>query len=223
MTPPPDRSPSLFGQTVAALAGAVVPGLAPSAKRLVVSAETELARTRSVALAAAAQQADMTREELQDAIAANPRLVPLLQRLLYAAGMTGYDPLLAAMGVALGRAAQDPEVHDESAMLLDSLNGLTAAHVQVLRLLTEAPEEPSRDPLAQELQAGAREHYGWARGQLHVRANLPAHVVDLAVAALVSRSMVNDRGYRGNVTMTVTPLGGMVLELLEAHHAAEGC
>lgn len=219
---PPDRSPSLGGETFAALFGTLVPGIAPTLRRAVTVMEAEVARTRSVALRAAERQAGMNRDDLLEAIAAESRLVPLLQRLLYAAGMNEYDPILTAMGEALGRAVDDAAAQDESMMLLDSLNGLTLAHVQVLRLLTEAPDAPSSDPLPQELQSDRSEPYGWGMAQLHARANLPAHVVDLAVAALAARSMVDSgRGFGGGISANITPLGSTILELLEAHRAAQ--
>jgi hypothetical protein len=167
------------------------------------AAGAELARTRSVAQRAAAHRAGMGRDDLAAAIAADPQLTPPLVRLLHTAGMTGYDALLTAMGAALGRAVNDPDVRDESAMLLASMEGLTETHVHVLRLLIQAPAAPPNDPSAQELQGDGPGTDAWSRAQLRARANLPTHLADVAVAALVSRSMVNDLGYRGNVTMTL--------------------
>ena len=64
------------------------PLMAPLASRVTRSFRDEYRRNTSTALSAAERRAGMSREELAEAIADDPRLIPLVTRLLYAAGMT---------------------------------------------------------------------------------------------------------------------------------------
>ena len=82
----------------------VGPLLAPLAKRAFKSIREEWARNSSKALRAAERISGMSREELSDRISDDPRLIPLVTRVLYAAGMTGQDTILRALGTALGDA-----------------------------------------------------------------------------------------------------------------------
>ncbi|WP_432521482.1 hypothetical protein [Kineococcus sp. SYSU DK006] len=151
----------------------------------------------------------MTREEMADAIAADPRLVPLLQRLLFAAGMNGYDPPLAAMGEALGRALDDDGALDESTLLIQVLDGITPVHVQALELL-ESPA-PGRT---------AENHVVWTNGNL-LRKSVSPHLMEMALAGLVARGLVITPNIVGDADNTVgydlTELGRAVLEVVRRH------
>lgn len=113
-------------EVAASLLDVALPGVGPVFKRLAGQTQAELMRARSVALAAAERSSEMTREELADAIARSPKLIPLVTRLLHAAGQNGYDKTLKAMGTAFGEAVLDPDRVDDCELLLTSLADLGA-------------------------------------------------------------------------------------------------
>lgn len=69
----------------------VGPLLSPVMKRFSTAIRAEHAHNTSIALRAAERAAHMSLEDLALAIEENPPLVPLVTRLLFAAGMTGQE------------------------------------------------------------------------------------------------------------------------------------
>jgi len=67
----------------------------------------EWLRNRSLALRLAKEHAGLSREDLDELIAKNPKVVPLLVRTLHAAGMTGQDAALKLLAGFLGDALAD--------------------------------------------------------------------------------------------------------------------
>ncbi len=105
------RGLSLPSETVASLVASFVPGLGPLlgplAARLSQALGEEWQRNTSRSLRAAEKVSGLSREDLAEAIAADPRLVPLLTRVLFQAGMSGSDDKLQALGAGLGWAVAD--------------------------------------------------------------------------------------------------------------------
>src|SRR5450631_2725122 len=118
------------------------PLAAPLAKRLTRAVRAERARNFSVAIKAAERMSGRTREQLAEAIEEDPRLVPLVTRLLYAAGMTGQEESLWLMGAAFGDAVREPEKLDDAEMVLGAMTDLRAHHVRVLQLLATVAPAP---------------------------------------------------------------------------------
>jgi hypothetical protein len=210
----PERSPSLPGETVAAFVGVIVPGSAPGAKRLITAMEAEWERARSVALRAAERESGMMREELADRIADNPRLIPLVTRLLHAAGMNLYDPVLTAMGEALGRALSDEGALDESTLLVTTLDGLTPAHMQALKILENPPLDSTPD-----------RPKGWINTEMYKEPGVISHVLDMALGGLVFRGLAISSFIHTDasdqVGYAITELGREVLHLVRTHRAHE--
>src|SRR3954447_61548 len=92
---------------LAGLAGIALPGVGTASQWMARKIHEEWARHRSTALRAAERTSGLSREDLAETVSADPRLVPLVTRLLYAAGMNGHDGTLRAMGAAFGDAVRD--------------------------------------------------------------------------------------------------------------------
>lgn len=151
----------------------------------------------------------MSRESFAQRLEADPAVQPLLARLLFAAGMNGHDPTLAAMGTTFGTGLREPARLDECALILAALADLSAAHTSMLQTLSQEP------PLLDKEKTRA-----WTAPTVSAATDLPATVTSLVLAALIARGLAqeNNRGYGGGV-LALTPLGTTVLELLQAYTA----
>ena len=119
------------------------PLLAPFGKRGSKRVREEWARNASKALRAAERMSGMS-QELGDRISEDPRLIPLVIRVLHTAGMTGQDPILAALGTALGSAVRDPDKADEAELLLIGMTNLRKHHILILRIMTVNRPDPTK-------------------------------------------------------------------------------
>jgi hypothetical protein len=210
----PDRARSddlvdeLAGSAVewlAGVAGVAVPAVGPVTRRLAVKVREEALRNRSTAIRAAEEASGLSREDLAEAIAADPRLVPLATRLLYAAGMNGYDRTLRGMGRAFGEAVRNRDSLEECELILTSLDGLTDTHARVLLLMTQEL------PLA-----GGRPGH-WTVALVVERSDLSSRVATLCLAGLVTRGLVGtSSSFLGGGTLyDLTELARLLLDVLE--------
>lgn len=190
----------------------VGPFLGPVAERLSGSLRREHARNVSVALRAAERTSGLSREDLGEAIDQDPDLVPLVTRVLYAAGMTGSDEVLKLMGAALGDAINDRIRIDESEMVLAALTNLRAHHLRVLELLAESPPPP---PIT-DTQGGIGR---WWSRLIQERLDFSEEVVILCVAGLTSGGMLRTVATYGGDAYELTDLGRALLEVLETLRA----
>jgi hypothetical protein len=210
----PAMSDEPLGAELAGAAAGMVPVIGPLlevfARRTAVAVTQEGHRARSVALKAAERSAGCTREELGEAIAKDPRLVPLLVRLLYAAGMTGQDRTLKIMGTALGDAVREPSRVDEVEMILAAVAGLGEKHFRILEVLAGHPPPPAATGERQE---------PWGRDNL---AQMPSMLeqeatLNIGLAGLIGAGLVFEQTglYGGGTALIVTALGETVLQLLD--------
>lgn len=196
---------------VAELASLVLPGLGAGVKALSRPLRQEWARKGSRALEAAEISAGRTREEIREAVAQDPRLVPLVTRLLYAAGMNGHDRTLAAMGTVFGHAIRVRDSLGECELILASLTDLTELHASVLIEVSKGTREEEDQP-----------RQGLSVGQLVEACSLPERVVLLGVSALVARGLVRiNSDFFGGMFYTVTDLGTLLLDVLEQYTATQ--
>jgi hypothetical protein len=174
-------------------------------RRLAVKVREEALRNRSTAIRAAEEASGLSREDLAEAIAADPRLVPLATRLLYAAGMNGYDRTLRGMGRAFGEAVRNRDSLEECELILTSLDGLTDTHARVLLLMTQEL------PLA-----GGRPGH-WTVALVVERSDLSSRVTTLCLAGLVTRGLVGtSSSFLGGGTLyDLTELARLLLDVLE--------
>jgi hypothetical protein len=172
--------------------------LGPLAKRAAESVAREWERNRSVALRAAARAADMSREDLEDAIATVPGVIPLTVRLLWAAGMNSHDATLKGMGRTLGHAVRDPGLIGEAQLVITAMADFGPNHRAVLEALEAKP-------------TGVE----WADDELPEHVDAPSSIVGLCASALLARGLVRiHAGWGGSVPYNITPLGRTVLEVL---------
>lgn len=187
----------------------VGPGLAPFAQRLAGKLRDEWQRNSSKVLHVAEQVSGMSREELADAIAEDPRLLPLLARVLYSAGTTGQDEVLIVLGTALGDAVRDRSYIDEAELLLIVMADLRPHHIVILREL--AGKSP-----------GPADNMGvsrWNSNLLADRTGYRQEVVNLCIAGLVNGGLVQTMStYGGGAVYEISELGRTVLEVLQKVH-----
>jgi hypothetical protein len=187
--------------------------LQPLTARLLDAVRDEHARNASISLRSAERVSGLSREDLQRKIAEEPRLVPLLTRVLVAAGLTGYDDLLDAMGAALGEAVGDTTKIDEAEVLLIAIADLRAMHVHVLRIAKADP--PLRYDDGKPIQSR------WGINTLAPEANLSIDLTSLCVSALVSAGLLlQDGDVFGGPGYYISDLGRTVPDVLRVRGAA---
>lgn len=180
--------------------------LAPLTKRAAQCVSSEWEQNCSVALKAAERASGMSREELEEAISVVPGVIPLTIRVLFAAGMNGYDATLKGMGATLGHAVREPERIDEAELILAAIAGFAPSHRAVLEALEAKPED---------------EHWGDENLPEHV--NAPRSIVGLCVSALQARGLVRiHAGFGGVVPYNITELGRTVLAVLREVETEDG-
>lgn len=172
--------------------------------RLAKAARKEHGRRRSVAIAAAVEMSGLdTAEDLAEAVADDPDLIPLLTRVLYAAGMNGYDEVLETLGAALGSAVADRGRVDEVSMILTALEHLTRLHISVLGAATYRVRiYPDTFDITELLKYAKR---------------IPEEQVKTALAGLVANGLLETVSLYGGLGWRVTPLGRDVLNLIRAY------
>jgi hypothetical protein len=184
--------------------------LEPLVGRAVDAVRAGHAKNASIALRAAERVSGLTREDLQDKIADNPRLVPLLTRVLFSAGMTGYDEVLDAIGAALGEAVRDPSKVDEAEVLLTAVADLRALHILVLRAVTHEP--PTR-----QAEGAPPQQLRWMIHTLAIETGLTADLTSLCVAGLLNAGLVlADADVYGGPGYGISELGRTVLAAFAA-------
>lgn len=159
----------------------------------------------------------MDLEDLKEVLDGNPRLMPLIVRLQYAAGMNGYDKTLMMLAGFLGDALSDSSKIDEAATMMAAVENLGPAHVQVLELMTKDASDV--DPTC------ARGDVRWNTGRLTYVMNMRPELVILGVQGLLNAGFISDTGFDGGganqegmgvggTTFAVTGLGATVLHIL---------
>jgi hypothetical protein len=180
----------------------VGPITAPVAKRFVEKVREEWARNHSKALRAAERISGMSREELTDNINQDPRLIPLAIRVLYAAGMTGQDAILRALGTALGDAVRDREKIDEVELLLIGITDLRKQHVVILEIMTKPPRWPQD-----------RTNY-FSSEMLAKSSGFSRDHVDMCLSGLVRSGLIHQAENAYGVCYEISQLGQTTLEVL---------
>jgi hypothetical protein len=181
------------------------PILAPFAKRGSRKIREEWARNASKALRAAERISEMSREELSHRIIEDPRIIPLFIRVLYTAGMTGQDPILAALGVALGGAIRDPDKVDEAELLLIGMANLRGHHILILRIMTvNRPHPTEPDTFVYWLPENLANESGYSR-----------NLVDICVAGLMGSGLIQLGQDAYGVCYEISDLGRTALKVID--------
>lgn len=131
-------SDSLPISVISDVASRLAPGLGPLTAKALNAVRSEWARNHSKALSLAARSAGMSREDLQDALAEDPALVPLVSRLLWEAAMTGNDKIIECLAAVFGQAVRRGSVvYDDTAVVLKEISGLHPEDIHVLQALRD--------------------------------------------------------------------------------------
>ncbi len=190
-----------------AVVGVAFPGLGAGSQWVAKKLREEWERNGSTALLAAEYTSGRTREELAAEITEDPRLVPLVTRLLHAAGMNGHDSTLRAMGAAFGDAVRERDSIDECELILTSLTDLNEKHTRTLLLLSKEP--PAR--------ADGSDGF-WFPMDLEQHSELSPRITALCVATLVARGLAAaSTGLGVGLHYKITSLGEVVLAVLSKY------
>lgn len=137
-------------EVLAVAAGAALPGVGLLGRKVAELVVEEHSQRVSKALKAAERVSGRTREELDDLILANPETVPMLVKLLSAAGKNGHDRILQAMGAAYARAVINPAALQHEELILMSIESLEDVHIILLAVIESLESAVSTQDLARE-------------------------------------------------------------------------
>ena len=177
----------------------------------------EWQRNRSLALRLASERAGLSREDLEELVAENPRVVPLLIRTLHAAGMTGQDKTLRLLAGFLGDALADVSKICDVETLIGAIQNLTEHHIKVLEIVASAPSEYPQ------LAEKAGDH--WTTGLVIGISSMRSELALAGVQGLLATGFVSDAGLdgggatwqdleSGGTILHITDLGRTVLDML---------
>lgn len=163
-------------------------------------------RNRALTLRLASERADLSREDLEDLIAENPRVVPLLIRTFHAAGMTGQDKTLRLLSGFLGDALADVSKISDVETLIGAVQNLTEHHIKVLEIVASAPSEHPQ------LADIAGDH--WTTGLVIAISSMRSELALAGVQGLLASGFVSDAGLDdGGATWQDLESGGTILEI----------
>ena len=196
---------SLPAQILGDIASSLLPGSGPVFERLASKTQEEWVRNRSLALAVAERVSGLSREELAERIAEDPRLIPLLTRLAFTAGMTGRDELLKTLGAAFGHAVAAPESIDACEAVLTGAATLQPYDVSVLRAMGGEP-----------VLSGAETDESRTTKIVAVEVRLSASAVDASLARLNAAGFVTvfHGVFGGGSSYAVNEIGTVLVDLL---------
>jgi hypothetical protein len=198
-----DRLPDDLSAGAVELIPGLGPILAPFAKRAFRSMREEWARNGSKAIRAAERASGLSREELADRISEDSRLIPLAIRVLYAAGMTGQESILRALGTTLGDAVRDPENIDEAELFLIGMSDLRRYHIVILEIMNRPrPNDP--DSLLH-----------WGSEPLADLSGYSRDLVNICIAGLVRSGLIRQVDDAYGVSYEISDLGRTALEVLD--------
>ena len=203
----PDASDEFNDELVAGFVGQIpLVGnvLSVFAKRGTKEIRQEWARNSSKALRAAERMSGLSREDLTDRICENPRLIPLVVRVLYTAGMTGQDTILRALGTALGDAVRDPEKVDEAELLLIGMTNLRRHHIVILEIMAKPPHPTNPNKFTY-----------WTPESLADESTYDLYLVNICVAGLAQSGLISQVGDAYGVCYKISDLGRSALEVLD--------
>ncbi len=181
------------------------PILAPFGQRGSKRIREEWARNASKALRAAERISGMSREELGDRISEDPRLIPLVIRVLYTAGMTGQDAILAALGTALGSAVRDPDKADEAELLLIGMANLRRHHILILKIMTVNRPHPTEPDT----------FIYWLPENLANESDYSRNLVDICIAGLMGSGLIQLGQDAYGVCYEISDLGRTALKVID--------
>lgn len=213
-----ERDDELADEVVGAVVG-LIPGigglLSPLAERASRAARAEHRRNRSKVMDAAERRSGMSREDLAEAIASQPELVPLATRIMFAAVVTGQARTLEVIGALFGEAASDQRPIDEVDLMLGSISDLHDVHFRFLQACSTTPPTTTNDDGEQ--VAGL-----WLQERLQEHLEVSRGVAVMGVAGLLRAGLIYSESVWAGDHYRPTEMGEAVLETLRAVATAQG-
>jgi hypothetical protein len=182
------------------------PLLEPLAKKTIAAWAEQQRLKASKALSAAERVTGLSRDELEDRISQEPRLLSLTARLLFSAGMNDYEPIIESMGRIVGEAIADVEKRDQADLVLNAIAGLGRLHVAVLRAAKGTPPRPD--------DAAADANIAWQAETLATAAGLERDMTLLCSVGLANAGLLRTLSLMGGLGYEVTELGDVVLDVI---------
>lgn len=148
----------------------------------------------------------LSREDIAELLEANPDLVPLTTRILFAAGTRHSDEVLKALSAVLAYALVNPEGVDDAQVYVDVLEKLGTHHIRLLKraehLMLELPRFGASDLYR---DSGMSD----AMGRMSLNDLVQADLLTEARTHVQAMSVSNTPMYE------LTDSGRLVLEVLE--------
>ena len=184
---------------------AVGHGISSAADALLQAVSFEWKRRASKCIRLAEQHSGLAREDIAETLEAEPHLLTLTNRILYAAGMRGSDEVLLGLSAVLGEALREPRRADEAEVYVSILEKLTAPHIELLRYARTLSQETPRSCFT----------------SLTSNSGLPPAIARVCLNDLVQGDLMAEARLRAQTYSTlqtpmfeVTPTGELVLEVL---------
>ncbi|SRR6266536_4186710 len=212
-----------LGGPVGALVGA---GAGVVVQHVVNEAMARMFRRATAAVEIAADEAQMTSEELLERIRSNERLLDLAVRVVAAAAETTLEAKVRALGQALARGtlASDDAIIDMERFMVDTLAALEAPHLRVLQQINQRYSGYGRRTTPD----GQRQAHGWtfealASRQPGLRPVMRPILSVLTAQALIFDTAVGTWGYSSGKSerWIITEYGRRFLDLLEERGSEE--
>jgi hypothetical protein len=220
---PDDLLPDFVGGLLDPLPGGGALGVL--GERLTRVLRDEWRRNCSLTLRMACEHAGLSREDLAERLSEEPRLAPLVIRVLWASGMNGHDKTLKMLAGFLGEAFADISRVDDVALMLAAVADFTEHHVKVLELVATPlvdAELPRETPAS-----------NWTTGLVVSASSMRPELALAAAQGLLNAGFLSDSGIdgggatygdmsEGGTILTLTEMGRTVLDVLQEVSEREG-
>ena len=132
-----------------------------------------------------------------------------MTRVINAAGMTGQDTILRALGTALGDAVRDSEKIDEAELLLVGMSNLRAHHITILEIMAKYYPDPAKTEAI----------VTWTPEKLADESTYSRDIVNICIAGLMQSGLIGQVGDAYGVCYQITGLGRTAVEVLDEGQA----
>jgi hypothetical protein len=179
----------------------------PIAENILQKAKEEWTRNHSKALEVAQRAAGLERDQLGEAIANNPSLIPLYVRILYAAGMNGHDEVLRTIGTLFGGAVKEVLDSDTYSLdyleaILSSLDGLGPIHFRILHAL-ESGQIPN--------ESGSKDQTQHSSDLISAHLTIDQDLADMCLNNLASAGLIITVSGYSSLVYKMSNVGRQVL------------
>jgi hypothetical protein len=149
----------------------------------------------------------LERDQLGEAIANNPSLIPLYVRILYAAGMNGHDEVLRTIGTLFGGAVKEVLDSDTYSLdyleaILSSLDGLGPIHFRILHAL-ESGQIPN--------ESGSKDQTQHSSDLISAHLTIDQDLADMCLNNLASAGLIITVSGYSSLVYKMSNVGRQVL------------